>query len=72
MEAVRYMGKIDDGHLSLPDIKMASKGKKSEMILFSLEKNIYSFTERVAKENGFSNYSEEDIEKIIHESRGVR
>lgn len=46
MEAVRYMGKIDDGHLSLPDIKMASKGKKSEMILFSLEKNIYSFTEK--------------------------
>lgn len=73
MEAIRYVGEVlDDGHLSLPNIKRVSKGKKYEVILFPLEKNIYSFTERLAEEKGFSHYSEEDIEKIIHESRGIR
>jgi len=32
---------------------------------------IFSYTETLAKEKGFSHLTEKDIEKIIHEIRGV-
>ena len=33
---------------------------------------IYSFAESLAKEKGFVTFTEKDIERIIHESRGIR
>jgi hypothetical protein len=36
------------------------------------ETSVYSFSEGLAKEKGFGSLTEEDIEKIIHESRGVK
>jgi len=36
------------------------------------EAEIYSYTENLAEEKGFSILTEAEIEKIIHESRRVR
>ena len=33
---------------------------------------IYSFAESLAREKGFIGFTEEDVERIIHESRGIR
>lgn len=72
MEAKRYVGKVlSDGHLSLPEDMAKEEGKEFEVILLPKE-NIYSYSERIAKEKEFSMYTEEDIEKVIHESRGIK
>lgn len=74
MEAIRYLGKVlSDGHLSLPDDTAKQKGKMFEVILLPFNQiDIYSFTEKLADEKGFSKYTEKDIERIIHESRGLK
>jgi hypothetical protein len=42
-----------------------------EVILLPVgQSDIYSFAENLAGEKGFSRYTQEDIEKVIHESRG--
>lgn len=72
MEAKRYIGKVlSDGHLSLPEDMAKERGREFEVILFPKD-DIYSYSEKIAKEKGFSAYTEEDIEKIIHESRGIK
>jgi len=73
MEAKKYIGKVlPDGHLSLPEDTSRLVGMIFEVILLPLSRTeIYSFTQKVAEEKGLSNYTEYDIEKIIHESRGM-
>jgi len=73
MEAKRFISKVlPDGHLSLPKDTAKDVGKIFEVILIPLkDAEIYSYTETLAKEKNFSKFTEEDIEKIIHESRGV-
>jgi hypothetical protein len=36
------------------------------------EPDIYSYAESLAKEKWVANPTEQDIERIIHESRGIR
>jgi hypothetical protein len=74
MEAKKFISKVlPDGHLSLPEDTAKDVGKIFEVILIPLqEAEIYSYTEALAKEKNFSQLTEEDIEKIIHESRGIR
>ena len=74
MEAKRFISKVlPDGHLSLPEDTAKDVGKVFEVILIPFEETeIYSFTETLAKEKGLAKFTEKDIEKIIHESRGVR
>jgi hypothetical protein len=74
MEAKRFISRIlSDGHLSLPDDMTKDIGKTFEVILIPLESDdIYSYAENLAKQKGFSVLTEEDIEKIIHESRNVK
>jgi hypothetical protein len=74
MEAKKFISKVlPDGHLSLPEDTAKDVGKVFEVILIPLqEAEIYSYTEALAKEKNFSQLTEEDIEKIIHESRGIR
>ena len=74
MEARKFVGKVlPDGHLSLPEDTAKDIGKVFEVILIPLEEaEIYSYAETLAKEKGFSTLTEEDIEKIIHESRGIK
>jgi len=74
MEAKKFISKIlPDGHLSLPEDTAKEVGKIFEVILIPLEEaEIYSYAETLAKEKGFSKLTEEDIERIIHESRGIR
>jgi len=74
MEAKRFISRIlSDGHLSLPDDMTKDIGKSFEVILIPLESDdIYSYAENLAKQKGFSVLTEEDIEKIIHESRNVK
>ncbi|MFQ5864487.1 MAG: hypothetical protein ACE5IW_04570 [bacterium] len=73
MEANKFIGKVlKDGHLSLPEEIAKQVGKIFEVILLPVgQNNIYSYSEMIAKEKGFSQYTEKDIEKIIHESRGI-
>lgn len=74
MEATKFIGKVlKNGHLSLPEDIAKEIGKSFEVILLPVsQNNIYEFAEKLAAEKGFNHYTEADIEKIIHESRGIR
>lgn len=74
MEAKKFISKVlPDRHLSLPEDTAKKVGKVFEVILIPLEEvEVYSYTEVLAKEKGFSKLTEEDIERIIHESRSIR
>ncbi|MGR3317804.1 MAG: hypothetical protein ACUZ8O_04930 [Candidatus Anammoxibacter sp.] len=71
--AKRYIGKVlPDGHLSLPEDAAKDIGSVYEVVLMPLEEpDIYSYAESLAREKGFADMTEADIEKIIHESRGI-
>ena len=70
----RFRGKVlPDGHLSLPDETAKEVGSVFDVVLMPVEDSeINSFAESLAREKGFIDFSEEDVEKIIHESRGIR
>ena len=70
----RFIGKVlPDGHLSLPNETAKEVGSVFDVVLMPVEDSeIYSFAESLAREKGFIDFSEEDVEKIIHESRGIR
>jgi len=69
----RFIGRVlSDGHLSLPEDTAREIGNVYEVVLIPLEKaDIYSYAESLAKDKGFAELTEEDIERIIHESRGI-
>ena len=73
MEANKFIARVlQDGHLSLPEQIAKQKGRIFEVILLPVNQNdVYSYSESLSQEKGFSKFTEEDIEKIIHESRGV-
>lgn len=73
MQASKFIGKVlPDGRLSLPAEIARQVGSVFEVVLLPVDNsNVYSFTEGLAQEKGFSQYTGEDIERIIHESRGV-
>ena len=70
----RFIGKVlSDGHLSLPEDMAKEAGNIFDVLLMPIEEpDIYSYAEALAKEKGFSELTEKDIERIIHESRGIR
>ena len=70
----RFIGKVlPDGHLSLPDDTAKKVGSVFDVVLMPVEEpEIYSFVESLAREKGFINLTEEDVERIIHESRDIR
>ena len=70
----RFIGKVlPDGHLSLPDDTAKEVGSVFDVLLMPVEDSeIFSFAESLAKEKGFINLTEEDVERVIHESRGIR
>ena len=74
MEAVRFVGKVlEDGHLSLPKATAKRVGKQFEVILLPLEdEDVSGYAEDLAREKGFSELTEDDVDRIIHESRGIR
>lgn len=74
MEAVRFVGKVlEDGHLSLPKDTARKVGKQFEVILLPVEEAGGSaYAENLAREKGFSDLTEDDVARIIHESRGIR
>jgi len=71
--AKRFIGKVlPDGHLSLPEDTAKEVGSVFDVVLMPIEEpDIYSYTESLVREKGFTDLTEEDIEKIIHESRGI-
>jgi len=72
--AKRFIGRVlPDGHLSLPDETAKEVGSVFDVVLMPVEDlEIYSFAESLAREKGFISFTEEDVERIIHESRGIR
>jgi len=70
----RFIGKVlPDGHLSLPEETAKEIGSVFDVVLMPLEDpEIYSFAESLAREKGFIHFTEEDVERIIHESRDIR
>jgi hypothetical protein len=70
----RFIGKVlPDGHLSLPDETAKEVGSVFDVVLMPVEDlEIYSFAGSLAREKGFVNFTEKDVERIIHESRGIR
>jgi len=74
MEAVRFVGKVlEDGHLSLPEDTSKEVGRRFEVILLPLEDpEVSAYAEGLAREKSFSQLTEGDVARIIHESRGLR
>jgi len=74
VEAKRFIGEVlDDGHLSLPGDTARQVGKQFEVILLPIEQaEIGAYAESVARRKGFADLTEEDVARIIHESRGIR
>ncbi len=74
METVRFVGQVlEDGHLSLPRDTAREVGKQFEVILLPLEEDrAREYAESLAKEKGFADLTEDDIARIIHETRGIR
>jgi len=74
MEAKKFIGKVlPDGHLSLPEDTAKRIGAIFEVILLPVNSiDIYSFAEKIAQEKGLEQLDEKSIEKIIHESRGIK
>lgn len=72
--ARRFIGKVlPDGHLSLPADAANEVGNVFDVVLMPVEEpDVYSYAESLAREKGFSEMTEQDIERIIHESRGIR
>jgi hypothetical protein len=72
--AKRFIGRVlPDGHLSLPEDTAKEVGSVFDVVLMPVEEpDIYGYAESMAKEKGFADLTEQDIERIIHESRGVR
>jgi hypothetical protein len=72
--AKKFIGQVlPDGHLSLPEDTAKEIGSVFEVVLIPVgESDIYSYAETLAREKGFAELTEEDIERIIHESRGIR
>jgi hypothetical protein len=70
----RFIGKVlPDGHLSLPDETAKEVGSVFDVFLMPVEDpEIYNFAESLARDKGFISLTEEDVERIIHESRGIR
>ena len=70
----RFIGKVlPDGHLSLPDETAKEVGSVFDVVLMPVEdREIYTFAESLTREKGFLSLTEEDVERIIHESRGIR
>ena len=74
MEAKRFIGEVlDDGHLSLPGDTARQIGRQFEVILLPIEEaEAGAYAEALARRKGFADFTEEDVARIIHESRGVR
>lgn len=72
--AIRFIGKVlPDGHLTLPAEAANEVGHVFDVVLMPVEEpDIYSYAESIAREKGFAEMTEQDIERIIHESRGIR
>lgn len=72
--ARRFIGKVlPDGHLSLPEDAANEVGNVFDVVLMPVEEpDVYSYAESLAREKGFAEMTEQDIERIIHESRGIR
>ncbi|MEK6725114.1 MAG: hypothetical protein AABY54_00980 [Deltaproteobacteria bacterium] len=72
--ARRFIGKVlPDGHLSLPADAANEVGNVFDVVLMPVEEpDVYSYAESLAREKGFAEMTEQDIERIIHESRGIR
>lgn len=70
----KFIGKVlPEGRLSLSEDTAKEVGSVFEVVLTPIGKSdIYRYAESLAKEKGFSELTEEDIESIIHESRGIR
>jgi len=74
IDARKFIGKVlADGHLSLPEDAAKEVGSVFEVILMPVQgPDLYAYAESIAKEKGFPELSLDDVERIIHESRGIR
>ena len=64
---------LPDGHLSLPADAAKEVGQVFDVTLVpSGPSDIYGYTAALATQKGLKDLSLEDVEKIIHESRGIR
>jgi hypothetical protein len=72
--AVRFYGKVLAGRrIALPASVRAPVGEVFEVILLEPgSRAFHEYAEGLAREKGFGRLSEKEIEKIVHESRGVR
>jgi len=70
----RFISQIlPDGHLSLPEDASKDIGKVFRVILIPLEDDdIYNYARTLAEKKGLPELTEDEIEKIIHESRGIK
>lgn len=72
MQAYKLITKISkDGRISLPDKYRNLFNQEVELILINKEETIYDKIESIKAKKGIKNYTESEIEQIIHESRNL-
>ncbi len=74
MQAKQFIGTVlEDGHLSLPREMATEVGKQFKVTMLPIDgAGVFEGGEELAKQKGFSDLTEDDLERIIHETRGVR
>ena len=72
MQSYKLITKVSqDGKISLPEEYRNLFNQEVELILIDKEETIYDKIESIKTKRGIKNYTECEIEKIIHESRNL-
>ena len=72
MQAYRLIAKVsENGKISLPEEYNSLFNQEIELILFDKEETIYDKIESIKVKKGIKNYTETEIEQIIHEFRNI-
>jgi len=73
MLAYKLITKVSkDGKIALPDEYRNLFNQEIELILIDKKETIYDKIEYIKAKKGIKNYTESEIEQIIHESRNIQ
>jgi hypothetical protein len=73
MQAVKKVVSVEKNKsITVKSLPFAPGSKVEVIILPSEEKDIFSYTDEILKKKGIKPMSMEEIERIVHEVRGVR
>ncbi len=73
MQAIKKIVSVEKNKsITIKSLPFKPGSKVEVIILPSEEKDIFSYTDEIVKKKGFKPMSMKEIEKIVHEVRGIR